>query len=73
MSLFKFLRHARYWREVDHFAEDLGPADPDCFTMVLAHEFFDALPINIFEVRDAVDVDFLTCSSHALFFDLGPQ
>lgn len=25
--------------------------DKDTFTVVLAHEFFDALPINVFEVR----------------------
>lgn len=26
-------------------------AESDCFTIVTAHEFFDALPIHIFEVR----------------------
>ena len=30
--------------------EDGGTSDP-CFTMVAAHEFFDALPINMFEKR----------------------
>lgn len=30
---------------------DLGiNTDKDVFTMVIAHEFFDALPINVFQV-----------------------
>jgi len=30
------------------------PSDKDVFTMVIAHEFFDALPINVFQVSDSV-------------------
>ncbi|KAJ9110424.1 hypothetical protein QFC19_001549 [Naganishia cerealis] len=41
------------------------PIEKDTFTMVLAHEFFDALPINIFQVgRDSI----ITISNHANHF-----
>lgn len=42
------------WALVWHDAVDSIPHDDSKFTLILAHEFFDALPFHLLQVREAI-------------------
>lgn len=45
------LATAHCWDVQWHSSTDEIPQDPTRFTLLVAHEFFDALPFNLIQVR----------------------